>query len=93
MEPTSCLPRATQRKGDFRYLVQFPLEYDPMRRYPVLIVLNGAFNSPLQELEFWTGTPPLDEENQPIGQRQWTGHAARLYHGVDRVAQASPIPL
>ncbi|QEG33008.1 carboxylesterase family protein [Bythopirellula goksoeyrii] len=63
--------------GDFRYLVQVPPEYDPSRRYPTLIVLNGAFNSPLQELEFWTGTPPLDEQNQPTGPR--SGQAMR--HG------------
>ncbi len=63
--------------GDFRYLVQVPPEYDPSRRYPAMIVLNGAFNSPLQELEFWAGMPPLDEEGQATGSRQ--GQAMR--HG------------
>lgn len=44
--------------GDFRYQVQLPAEYDPYRRYPTLVVLNGAYNSPEQELNFWAGEPP-----------------------------------
>jgi predicted esterase len=44
--------------GNFRYLVQLPPEYDPYRKYPTLIVLNGAYNSPEQELNFWAGDPP-----------------------------------
>jgi len=52
-------------------------EYDPYRKYPTLVVLNGAYNSPEQELEFWTGLPPLDEDNIPTGPR--VGQAMR--HG------------
>lgn len=44
--------------GDFNYAVQLPPEYDPYLRYPTLVVLNGAYNSPLAELDFWAGTPP-----------------------------------
>ncbi|TWU23751.1 peptidase [Bythopirellula polymerisocia] len=74
--------RGHTEEGNFRYLVQVPPEYDPSRRYPVLIVLNGAFNDPDQELDFWTGKPPLDEENKPTGQRQ--GQAMR--HGYITVS-------
>jgi len=43
--------------GDFIYYVQLPPEYDPYRRYPTLVVLNGAYNSPEQEIDFWAGAP------------------------------------
>lgn len=68
--------------GDFRYLVQLPPEYDPYRTYPTLVALNGAYNSPDQELSFWAGTPPRDEEGQAIGPRN--GQAMR--HGYITIA-------
>jgi predicted esterase len=49
-------PGQTQ-DGDFIYYVQLPPEYDPYRRYPTLVVLNGAYNTPEQELDFWAGAP------------------------------------
>ena len=61
--------------GDFRYLVQLPPEYDPYRRYPTLVVLNGGYNSPEQELNFWAGAPPLDDAGLPTGAR--SGQAMR----------------
>ncbi len=61
--------------GDFRYVVQLPPEYDAYRRYPTLVVLNGAYNSPEQELSFWAGAPPRDETGKPIGVRN--GQAMR----------------
>lgn len=63
--------------GDFRYLVQLPPEYDPYRRYPTIVALNGAYNTPLQELEFWTGAHPLSEAGDITGPRR--GQAMR--HG------------
>jgi pimeloyl-ACP methyl ester carboxylesterase len=51
--------------GDFTYLVQLPPEYDPYRLYPTLVVLNGAYNSPLQELEFWAGSRPPAANGAP----------------------------
>lgn len=68
--------------GDFRYLVQLPPEYDPYRRYPTLVVLNGAYNTPEQELEFWAGVQPRDDDGQPIKARG--GQAMR--HGYITVA-------
>lgn len=43
--------------GDFTYHVQLPPEYDPYRPYPTIIALNGSYNSPEQELDFWAGAP------------------------------------
>jgi predicted esterase len=40
---------------DFRYLVQLPPEYDPYRRYPVIVTLHGAGNDPLRQIEWWAG--------------------------------------
>ncbi|RIK83852.1 MAG: peptidase [Planctomycetota bacterium] len=49
-------PGETQ-DGDFVYHVQLPPEYDPYRRYPTLVALNGSYNTPENELDFWAGTP------------------------------------
>ncbi|MCG8449516.1 MAG: peptidase, partial [Pirellulales bacterium] len=68
--------------GDFRYLVQLPPEYDPYRRYPTLLVLHGAYNSPRQELEFWTGPHPQDDAGEILGPRR--GQAMR--HGYITIA-------
>ena len=61
--------------GDFRYLVQLPPEYDPYRRYPALVLLNGAYNTPAQELNFWAGAPRRNQAGDVIGER--SGHAMR----------------
>ena len=61
--------------GNFRYTVQLPPEYDAYRRYPTLIVLNGAYNTPEQELSFWAGAPPRDKDSKPRGAR--SGQAMR----------------
>ena len=55
--------------GDFQYLVQLPPEYDPHLRYPTIIALNGAYNSAAQELDFWAGSPRLDQAGQIVGPR------------------------
>ena len=68
--------------GNFRYLVQLPPEYDPYRHYPTIVALNGAFNSPEQELNFWAGTPPRDEAGQVVNSR--SGQAMR--HGYITIA-------
>ena len=68
--------------GDFPYLVQLPPEYDPYRKYPTLLVLNGAYNSPDQEVSFWAGAPPRDDAGKPNGPRN--GQAMR--HGYITIA-------
>ena len=61
--------------GDFNYTVQLPPEYDAYRRYPTLVVLNGAYNSVSQELDFWASSPPRDAEGNATGHR--AGQAMR----------------
>jgi predicted esterase len=67
--------------GDFTYLVQLPPEYDPYKAYPTLVVLNGAYNSPEHELDFWAGTPGLAINGADPIRR---GHAMR--HGYITIA-------
>jgi predicted esterase len=37
------------------YYVQLPPEYDPYRRYPVVVTLNGAGTTALQQVDWWAG--------------------------------------
>jgi predicted esterase len=37
------------------YLVQLPREYDPHRRYPLIITLHSAGTTPEQQLDWWAG--------------------------------------
>ena len=41
---------------DIKYLVQLPPEYNPYRRYPVIVTLNGAGTSPSQQIDWWAGS-------------------------------------
>lgn len=41
---------------DIKYLVQLPPEYNPYRRYPVVVTLNGAGTSPSQQIDWWAGS-------------------------------------
>lgn len=40
---------------ELTYYVQLPPEYDPYRRYPCIITLNGAGTTPLQQIDWWCG--------------------------------------
>lgn len=42
-------------QAEFSYLVQLPPEYNPYRRYPCVVTLNGAGSSPQQQLDWWAG--------------------------------------
>jgi len=53
----------------FRYCIQLPPEYDPNRKYPLIITLHGE-TTPDQQIDWWAG----DWRND-----QRTGHATR--HG------------
>ena len=39
----------------FEYVVQLPPEYDPLRRYPTIVVLHGRGMSAELELDWWAG--------------------------------------
>lgn len=68
--------------GNFRYLLQLPPEYDPYRHYPTIIALNGAYNSPELELDFWAGSQQRDEKDNVVAARN--GQAMR--HGYITIA-------
>jgi predicted esterase len=40
---------------EISYLVQLPPEYDPYRRYPCVVTLNGAGTTPAQQIDWWAG--------------------------------------
>lgn len=87
---TLTAPGVTE-DGDFVYHVQLPPEYDPYRRYPTLLTLHGAYNSPKLELDFWAGAAPppaasdgaADANEAPPAERR-TGQAGR--HGYITIA-------
>jgi predicted esterase len=68
--------------GDFPYAVQLPPEYDPYRRYPTIVALNGAYNSPENELDYWAGAAPAPSADGKATARR--GQAMR--HGYIVVA-------
>lgn len=37
------------------YFVQLPPEYDPYRRYPTVVTLNGSGSTPEQQIDWWAG--------------------------------------
>ena len=41
--------------NDFFYYVQLPQDYDPYRRYPTIVTLNGAGSTPEQQIDWWAG--------------------------------------
>ncbi len=43
------------KEPNVTYYVQLPPEYDPYRRYPTVITLNGAGTTPLQQIDWWAG--------------------------------------
>ena len=40
-----------------RYLVQLPPEYDPHRRYPAIVTLQGAGTTAEIQIDWWAGAP------------------------------------
>ncbi|MFV2065626.1 MAG: peptidase [Pirellulales bacterium] len=57
---------------DVRYLVQVPPEYDPHRRYPAILTLNGAASSPKMQIDWWAGAP--DKNGSRSGQAMRHGY-------------------
>ena len=58
---------------NIKYLVQLPPEYDPYRRYPVIVTLNGAGTSPIQQIDWWAGSFK-QEANTRYGQATRYGY-------------------
>lgn len=45
-----------EQQPEFSYHIQLPPEYDPYRRYPCIVTLNGAGTTPEQQIDWWAGT-------------------------------------
>jgi len=41
--------------ADITYHVQLPPEYDPYKRYPAIVTLNGSATQPLEQIDWWAG--------------------------------------
>ncbi len=54
------------------YYVQLPPEYDPYRRYPTIVTLNGAGTTPLQQIDWWAGS--TDDSGARLGQATRHGY-------------------
>jgi len=57
---------------DIGCLVQLPPEYDPLRRYPAVITLHSAVSTPLNQIEWWAGSPGPDGLRRGQATRQST---------------------
>jgi predicted esterase len=54
------------------YLVQLPPEYDPFRRYPAIVTLNGSGTTPTQQINWWAGEP--NDSGVRLGQASRHGY-------------------
>ncbi len=61
---------------EYSYYIQLPPEYDPYKRYPVIVTLHGGGTNALQQIDWWAGV------RNDKGMR--LGHATR--HGYIVVA-------
>ncbi len=60
---------------DITYYVQLPPEYDPYRRYPCVVTLNGAGTTAQQQIDWWVGA--YDEKSKTrLGQGTRHGYIA-----------------
>lgn len=56
-----------------KYYLQLPPEYDPYRRYPCIVTLNGAGTTPQQQIDWWAGVYNSDVQNR-FGQANRHGY-------------------
>lgn len=66
------IPSLTAGKS-YEYLVQLPPEYNPYRRYPVVVTLCGQGSNPKIQLDWWAGES-LDPEKHRVGYAGYHGH-------------------
>lgn len=85
MKPPLDLPQPIDKPGFFEleipgldkepnvpYYVQLPPEYDPHRRYPAVVTLNGAGTNPRDQIDWWAG--PWGEDGSRLGQATRHGY-------------------
>lgn len=70
------------------YYVQLPPEYDPHRRYPTIVTLNGAGTTPQLQIDWWAGAVGPDGTRLGQGTRfgyiviapVWAKEGQEVYH-------------
>ncbi|MBQ2683745.1 MAG: hypothetical protein IJH68_10935 [Thermoguttaceae bacterium] len=75
------------------YLVQLPPEYDPNRKYPLVVTLHGENTTPAQQLDWWAGMRKNDDSHARLGQAGRFGYivlAPEWASGDERVWDYSP---
>ena len=87
--PKATLPQEGQPPGFFQlqtagknpvsYAVQLPNQYDPYRRYPVIVTLNGAGRTPSQQIDWWAGVYH-EGEGMRLGQASRHGYIVIAPH-------------
>jgi predicted esterase len=84
------------------YWVQVPPEYDPYRRYPCIVTLNGEATTPLQQIDWWAGSyNPAAQTRRGQATRhgyivispRWTRDYQRQYEYSAREHAAVLLPL
>lgn len=60
------------KQPNVTYYVQLPPQYDPYRRYPTVVTLNGAGTSALQQIDWWAGS--VGDNGQRLGQATRHGY-------------------
>ncbi|HEX4147194.1 MAG TPA: peptidase [Pirellulales bacterium] len=66
------VPALDREEPNINYYVQLPPEYDPYRHYPMVVTLNGAGSTPLQQLDWWAGA--LEDDGSRMGQGMRYGY-------------------
>lgn len=76
-----------------RYAVQLPPEYDPNRKYPLVVTLHGERTTPALQLDWWCGMRKDDETRRRLGQAGRFGYivlAPEWSDGEERYWNYSP---
>ncbi len=63
-----------ENEPDFRYVIQLPPEYDPLRHYPTLVALADIGVSAEQMLDFWSGPANPARNGERLGQATRHGY-------------------
>lgn len=62
----------TDQEPDVTYYVQLPPEYDPYRRYPAIVTLDGAGTTAEQQVDWWAGA--VEARGNRLGQATRRGY-------------------
>ena len=66
------VPVGIPQEADVHYTVQLPPEYDPYRRYPTIVTLNGTGTTPENQIDWWAGA--IGDKGARLGQATRYGY-------------------